>query len=232
MGKQLRQQRRGRGGAQYRSPSHRHIGAVGHPSMESTNGTVLDIMHAPGKSCPVAKVAFENEEVMTIAAEGMQAGQSLIVGSGGAISSGNVMPLANVPEGTFVYNIEGRPGDGGKYVRTSGTAATVVSRGEKVVVLMPSGAFKTFDPRCRAAVGVVAGGGHGDKPFTKAGKKFHAYQSKSKAYLKVRGVAMNPVDHPHGGGSHQHVGRPSTVSRNASPGRKVGRLSPQKKRRK
>ncbi len=232
MGKQLRQQRRGRGGAQYRSPSHRHSGAVRYPSSEATNGTILDIMHAPGRSSPVAKVAFENEQVNMIAAEGMQAGQDLTVGTSGALSSGNVMTLANVPEGTYIYNIEGRPGDGGKYVRTSGTAATVVSRGEKVVVLMPSGSFKTFDPRCRASVGVVAGGGHKDKPFVKAGKKFHAYQSKSKAYFKVRGVAMNPVDHPHGGGSHQHVGRPSTVSRNASPGRKVGRLSPQKRRRK
>ncbi len=129
-----------------------------------------------------------------------------------------------------MYNIEGKPGDGGKFVRTAGTAGTLVSRGEKVVVLMPSGSFKTFDPRCKAAIGVVAGGGQKDKPFGKSGNKFHAYTSKAKAYFKVRGVAMNPVDHPHGGGSHQHVGRPSTVSRNASPGRKVGRLSPKKRR--
>lgn len=179
----------------------------------------------------MAKVAFENEEALLIAAEGMQAGQTLSAGANAALTSGNVKALSSVPEGTYVHNIEGRPGDGGKFVRTSGTAATVVSRGNKVVLLMPSGSFKSFDPNCRAAIGVVAGGGHKDKPLAKAGKKFHTYQSKSKAYIKVRGVAMNPVDHPHGGGSHQHVGRPSTVSRNASPGRKVGRLSPRKKRR-
>jgi large subunit ribosomal protein L2 len=63
----------------------------------------------------------------------------------------------------------------------------------------------------------------------KAGKKFHAWRSTSKRYPRVRGVAMNPVDHPHGGGSHQHVGRPSTVSSRAPPGRKVGRLSSKKK---
>jgi large subunit ribosomal protein L2 len=81
-------------------------------------------------------------------------------------------------------------------------------------------------------VGIVAGGGRGDKPFGKSGKKYHALKSKAKMHFKVSGVAMNPVDHPHGGGAHKHVGKPSTVSRNAPPGRKVGRLSPKKKSRK
>ena len=95
---------------------------------------------------------------------------------------------------------------------------------------MPSGEFKSFDPRCRATVGVVAGGGLKEKPFAKSGNKYHAYRSKSKAYFKVKGIAMNAVDHPHGGGGHPHVGVPSTVSRNAAPGRKVGRLSPKRRR--
>ncbi|MFA7342418.1 MAG: 50S ribosomal protein L2, partial [Candidatus Methanomethylophilaceae archaeon] len=142
------------------------------------------------------------------------------------------MMLANIPEGTLVHNVELLPGDGGKLIRTAGTSGTVVSRGDKVVVLMPSGAMKQFEPRCRAAVGIVAGGGRGDKPFGKSGKKYHALKSKAKMHFKVSGVAMNPVDHPHGGGAHKHVGKPSTVSRNAPPGRKVGRLSPKKKSRK
>ncbi len=99
-------------------------------------------------------------------------------------------------------------------------------------VQLPSGAFKRLNSDCRATIGVLAGGGHGEKPFGKAGSKFHAYRSRAKRSKKVRGVAMNPVSHPHGGGSHQHVGTPSTVSANAPPGRKVGRLSPSKKRRK
>ena len=106
----------------------------------------------------------------------------------------------------------------------------MVSKGGKVVLLMPSGSFKSFDPRCRASIGTVAGGGHKEKPFGKAGNKFHAYRSRSKANFKVKGVAMNPVNHPHGGGSHPHVGKPSTVGRNAPPGSKVGRLAPQKKK--
>ena len=95
----------------------------------------------------------------------------------------------------------------------------------------PARVFKTINPSCKATVGLVAAGGRGEKPFTKAGKKFYAYQSKAKRYFKVKGIAMNAVNHPHGGGGHPHVGKPSTVGRNAPPGRKVGRLSPQKKRR-
>ncbi|MEK6911566.1 MAG: 50S ribosomal protein L2, partial [Candidatus Thermoplasmatota archaeon] len=79
-------------------------------------------------------------------------------------------------------------------------------------------------------IGVVAGAGRLDKPFAKAGKKVLGYRSLSKPALKVRGVAMNAVNHPHGGGSHQHVGGPSTVSWRAPPGRKVGRMSPKPKR--
>ncbi|HTY46127.1 MAG TPA: 50S ribosomal protein L2 [Methanomassiliicoccales archaeon] len=229
MGKQLRQQRRGRGGPVYRSPSHRHKGVPRHPEGMGKVGKILDIIHAPGRLGPLAQVDFQGKTSVVLAAEGMTVGQDMAVGGDVALKAGNVLPLAVLPEGTLVHNIEARPGDGGRYVRSSGSSATIVSRGDKVVVLMPSGSFKTFDPRCRASIGTVAGGGHTEKPFGKAGNKFHAYRSRSKAYFHVKGVAMNPVNHPHGGGSHPHVGKPSTVGRNAPPGRKVGRLSPKKK---
>lgn len=232
MGKNLRQQRRGRGGMQYASPSHRHIGDLKLPAPELKSGKIVDLMHAPGRTCPVAKVDYGSEVSFMIAAEGMTVGQKISVFGVGDVAPGNVMALGNIPEGTMVYSIEGRPGDGGKYCKAGGTSATVVTRGDKISCLMPSGMFKSFDPRCRAVVGIVAGGGRDEKPFGKAGNKFWCYQSRSKAYFKVKGVAMNPVDHPHGGGGHPHVGKPSTVSRNAPPGRKVGRLSPQKKNKK
>lgn len=229
MGKNLRQQRRGRGTSTYRSPSHKHVAEVKHPAFDHGSGKVVDLIHAPGRNTPLAEVDFDGEVIPMIAAEGMQVGQEVDVGSGAAIYSGNTLPLSGIPEGTPIYNVEGHPGDGGKFVRTAGTYGSIVSRGKKVVVLMPSGEFKTFDPRCKATVGVVAGGGQKEKPFGKAGAKYWAFKSKAKAHFKVRGVAMNPVDHPHGGGSHQHVGKPSTVSRNAPPGRKVGHLSPKKR---
>ncbi|MDD1771021.1 MAG: 50S ribosomal protein L2 [Methanomassiliicoccales archaeon] len=229
MGKHLRQQRRGRGGPVYRSPSHRHKGAIKHPEAMFKSGLITDIVHAPGRSGPLALIDFQGKEQLVIAAEGMTVGHEFLSGPGVPANAGNILPLAALPEGTLVHNVEARPGDGGKFVRTAGSTATVVSKGDKVVLLMPSGSFKTFDPRCRASIGTLAGAGHTEKPFGTSGNKFHAYRSRSKAYFKVKGVAMNPVNHPHGGGSHPHVGKPSTVSRNAPPGRKVGRLSPQKK---
>lgn len=230
MGKQLRQQRRGKAGAVYRSPSHRHMGDIRYPKVDANAGKIVDLVHAPGRTGPLAKVNFAGKAVLMIASEGMTVGKEITYGQPGEMKAGNVMPLSAVPEGTFIYNLEAKPGDGGKFVRAAGTAATVVSKGAKVVVLMPSGAFRTFDPKCKVSVGVVAGGGQTEKPFGKAGNKFHAYGSRAKAYFKVKGVAMNPVNHPHGGGGHPHVGKPSTVSRNAPPGRKVGRLSPKKRR--
>lgn len=230
MGKHLRQQRRGRGGSVYRNPGHRQMGDIQYPRVNATAGKIVDLVHAPGRSGPLAKVDFDGDQVLMIAAEGMTVGNNISYGVTGQVAPGNVVPLSSVPEGTYIYNIEAQPGDGGRFVRTAGSSATLVSRGDKVVVLMPSGAFKAFDPRCRASIGVVAGGGQKDKPFGKSGNKFHAFRSKSKAYFKVKGVAMNPVNHPHGGGGHPHVGKPSTVSRNAPPGRKVGRLSPKRRK--
>ena len=231
MGKRLITQRRGRGGSHYLSPSHRHVDDVKLPPFNSGEGTVTDIIHAPGRTSPLTEVTFKGKKDYLLAAEGVKVGQKITVGPG-EITAGNMMTLADIPEGTPIHSIEGIPGDGGKYAKTAGTSASVVSRGEKVVILMPSGVLKEFDPRCRAAIGVVAGGGRDDKPFAKAGKKHHTLRSRSKAYFKVSGVAMNPVDHPHGGGSHPHVGGPSTVGRNVWPGQKVGRLSPQKKKKK
>ncbi len=164
-----------------------------------------------------------------IACDGLQIGQEVRVGEAN-VDRGNTLPLGEIPEGTLVYNVESLPGDGGRFVRAAGTRAAVVSRGDRVVVQLPSGQFRTFHPECRATIGAVAGAGRGDKPFAKAGKKRHAFRSLSKAPLGVRGVAKNPVDHPHGGGSHQHVGRPSTVGFDAPPGRKVGRFSPRPRR--
>jgi len=231
MGKNLQTQRRGRGTSPtYRSPSHRHWGPVAHPRLRGT-GIVADIFQAPGHTAPLARVKYDGLEVLMIACDGLQVGQVVTVGAPN-VDRGNTLALRDIPEGTLIYNIEAMPGDGGKFVRAAGTTSVVVSHGARTVVQLPSGQFRSFDPACRATIGAIAGAGRGDKPFTKAGKKHRAYQSFSKPAFRVRGVAMNPVDHPHGGGSHQHVGRPSTVGYDAPPGQKVGRLSPQPRRKK
>jgi len=93
------------------------------------------------------------------------------------------------------------------------------------VVQLPSGAVKRLDPDCRATIGVVAGGGRTEKPFVKAGNKYHKVKGRGTVWPRVRGVAMNAVDHPFGGGGRQHPGRPKSISRDSPPGQKVGDIS-------
>uniref|UniRef100_A0A5F8G3L1 Large ribosomal subunit protein uL2 n=1 Tax=Monodelphis domestica TaxID=13616 RepID=A0A5F8G3L1_MONDO len=84
---------------------------------------------------------------------------------------------------------------------------------------------KVISSANRAIVGVVAGGGRIDKPILKAGRAYHKYKAKRNCWPRVRGVAMNPVEHPFGGGNHQHIGKPSTIRRDAPAGRKVGLIA-------
>merc|ERR1712085_15764 len=87
------------------------------------------------------------------------------------------------------------------------------------------GMKKSILSTARATVGIVAGGGRTEKPMLKAGRAFHIYKAKGNRWPVVRGVAMNPVEHPHGGGNHQHIGHPTTTARNAPPGQKVGLIA-------
>ncbi len=231
MGKRLKQQRRGRGSI-HRAPSHRYRGKVKHHPVKIGTGKIEGFVHCPGHTAPLAKVRYSTGRVgLMLAAEGTSMGDEVKIGASIRPMPGNTIPLSEIPEGTPIYNIEAQIGDGGKFVRAAGTFATVVSQGARTVVQLPSGQFKSFNPSCRATIGIVAGGGRPEKPLLKAGKRVHVLRSKAKKYPNVSGVAMNPYNHPHGGGNHQHVGKPNTVSRNAPPGRKVGRLSPKKKQR-
>lgn len=155
-------------------------------------------------------------------------GSSFLYGFAAQLSVGNVMPIGSMPEGTIVCNLEQKTGDRGVLARCSGNYSTIISHNPdegKTRVRLPSGAKKTLPSTCRAMVGIVAGGGRIDKPLLKAGVAYHKYKAKRHCWPRVRGVAMNPVDHPHGGGNHQHIGHPSTVRRSAPPGQKVGLIA-------
>ncbi len=135
------------------------------------------------------------------------------------------MPVSAMPEGTIISNVEAKQGDRGSFARASGASAIVIGHsedGEKTRVRLPSGVRKTILGSCRGMVGVIAGGQRTDKPLLKAGAAFWKNKAKRNRWPRVRGVAMNPVDHPHGGGNQQHIGHPSTVSRAAPPGQKAG----------
>jgi large subunit ribosomal protein L2 len=227
MGKKLIQQRRGRNKGRYSAPTHRFRGKVKYLQKKG-KGIIEDIIHDPGHTTPLAKVKFENnKKILILAPEGIKVGDKIkYTDKKDEAKIGNVLPVGKIDEGFPIYNIEISPGDGGKLVRAGGGNATVVThQSTKTVIRLPSGQFKTIQSSCRATIGVLSGGGRKDKPFLKAGKKYHAYRGRGKQYPVVRGVAMNAVAHPHGGGGHQHVGKPYTVKRGASPGRKVGSVA-------
>ena len=229
MGKLIIPQRRGKAGLVYRSPSHRHVGEI--KLMPEGKYKVEDVIHAPGRTSPVLVLKAEDGRKMNqIAFNGAYRGQEIVSALDTKAEIGNSMMLGSIPDGSYIHNIESMPGDGGKFCRTAGSSALVVTHGEKVAVKLPSGKIKQFHPSCRATIGFVAGSGSKDIPVLKAGKNVHYLQSKAKRPYSVRGVAMNAVNHPHGGGNHQHVGRPSTVGRGTPPGRKVGRLSPKRRK--
>jgi large subunit ribosomal protein L2 len=229
MGKRIISQNRGKGTPTYTAPSHRYKADIRHLkfSAEQIKAKIVDIQHDSARNGPVALVKLpDGSETYILAVEGIGTGEYVFAGDGVEIKPGNTTFLKNIPEGTPVCNIEAQPGDGGKFARASGTFALIVAQEEnRVLVQMPSGKLKWFNPNCRATIGVVACGGRTDKPFVKAGKKYYKMKSKAAKWPRVRGVAMNAVDHPFGGGKHQHVGKPKTVSRNAPPGRKVGSIA-------
>ncbi|GAD53116.1 LSU ribosomal protein L8e (L2p) [Halarchaeum acidiphilum MH1-52-1] len=226
MGRRIQGQRRGRGTSTFRAPSHRYKAELSHkkPEGDVLSGEVVDIEHDPARSAPVARVEFEDgDQRLVLAAEGVGVGDTLEIGISAAVEPGNTLPLAEIPEGIPVSNVERQPGDGGIFARASGVNADLVTHErDAAVVQLPSGEVKRLSPDCRATVGVVAGGGRTEKPFVKAGNKHHKMKARGTKWPRVRGVAMNAVDHPFGGGGRQHPGRPKSVSKNAPPGRKVG----------
>ena len=158
----------------------------------------------------------------------MHTGAFVYCGKKAALTVGNVLPVAQLPEGTIVCNVEEKVGDRGALARTSGNYATIIGHSaedNKTRLRLPSGAKKTVSGSARATIGIVAGGGRIDKPLLKAGRAYHKYKAKRYNWPRTRGVAMNPVDHPHGGGNHQHIGKASTIARSAVPGQKVGLIA-------
>uniref|UniRef100_A0A803LQE9 Large ribosomal subunit protein uL2 C-terminal domain-containing protein n=1 Tax=Chenopodium quinoa TaxID=63459 RepID=A0A803LQE9_CHEQI len=130
--------------------------------------------------------------------------------------------------GAVVCNVEHHVVDRGVLARASGDYAIVISHNpdnDTSRIKLPSGSKKIVPSGCRALIGQVAGGGRSEKPLLKAGNAYHKYRVKRNCWPKVRGVAMNPVEHPHGGGNHQHIGHASTVRRDAPPGQKVGLIA-------
>ncbi|KAM3417263.1 hypothetical protein BST61_g5520 [Cercospora zeina] len=221
MGRVIRNQRKGRGSiftantrlnkAPAKFRTHDYAERQGY-----IRGVVKEIVHDAGRGAPLAKVVFRDpyryklHTETFIANEGMYTGQFIYAGKNASLTIGNVLPLGSVPEGTVVSNVEEKVGD-----RDEG----------KTRVKLPSGAKKVVKSSVRGMIGIVAGGGRTDKPLLKASRAKHKFAVKRNSWPKTRGVAMNPVDHPHGGGNHQHIGKASTISRYAAQGQKAGLIA-------
>jgi len=239
MGRVIRAQRKGPGGIFKSHTTHRK-GAAKLRALDFAErngyirGIIKEIIHDTGRGAPLAKVVFRDpyryklRYQTFIATEGMYTGQFIYCGKKAAIAVGNTLPLSSMPEGTIICNVEEKIGDRGSLARASGNYATIIGHNPddgKTRIKLPSGAKKVVPSLVRATIGIVAGGGRIDKPLLKAGRAYHKYKAKRNCWPKTRGVAMNPVDHPHGGGNHQHIGHASTVARDSSAGQKVGLIA-------
>jgi large subunit ribosomal protein L2 len=245
MGKRIRVQRRGRGGSTYRASTHKRVAPAKYPpamtpkeSFETAvNGVIESLVHDPGRGAPLAFVRFENGETCyTVTPEGVFEGQEISFGGKASADVGNIIPLGKIPEGTMVCNLELRPGDGGKMAKSSGAYATVVGHTPQgTMIRLPSGRTRYINDHCRATVGVVSAAGRTEKPFLKAGEKFHLMKAKGHKYPRTRGRAMVSAVHPYGS-SKRSARKGTTVSHGAPPGQKVGLIAArgagQKKRRK
>ncbi len=231
MGKNLIQQRRGKGSSRFRAPDFNWKGQARLPKVanELKEGIVTDIIHSAGHSAPLIEVAYGKEEVLLQAPDGIRLGEKIQMGPGSEVKDGSVLALSEIPEGMPIYNIEAQPGDGGKFVRTSGVFAKIITKMDGgIVVELPSSKRRTFLPSCRAIIGTIAGGGRTEKPFLKAGTRHFKMKAKNKFYPIVSGISMNAVAHPFGGKGSHTKGRPTQSPRNAPPGRKVGKIAPRR----
>jgi large subunit ribosomal protein L2 len=164
---------------------------------------IIGIEYDPNRTARIALVQYEDgEKRYIIAPNGIKVGQKIMSGSGIAPEVGNALPLAEIPVGTIVHNIELQPGSGGSLARSAGSYAQLLGREGKYAVLkMPSGETRMVLTTCLATVGSVSNSDHMNVQLGKAGRKRWLGRRP-----RTRGVAMNPVDHPMGGGEGRASG--------------------------
>ncbi|OPZ68930.1 MAG: 50S ribosomal protein L2 [Firmicutes bacterium ADurb.Bin467] len=172
--------------------------------------TVKAIEYDPNRTCFIALLFYaDGEKRYILAPLGLKVGDTVMSGEGADIKPGNCLPIANIPLGTLIHNVEIKVGRGGQMVRSAGTAAQVMAKeGAYAQVRLPSGEVRKVSMNARATVGQVGNTDHSNVRVGKAGRKRHMGIRPT-----VRGVVMNPVDHPHGGGEGRSpVGMPAPMS--------------------
>ena len=178
--------------------------------IEDVPATVLAIEYDPNRTAYIALMQYETgEKTYSIAPVGLKVGDVVLNSAKADIKPGNVLPISEIPVGTFIHNIELYPGKGGQLVRSAGTAAQLMAKENGVSqVRLPSGEVRIIRLDCKATIGQVGNLEHENINLGKAGKTRHLGIRPT-----VRGSVMNPCDHPHGGGEGKApVGRPSPVT--------------------
>jgi large subunit ribosomal protein L2 len=171
---------------------------------------VTSIEYDPNRSARIALLTYaDGEKRYVIAPLGLMVGSVLMAGPEADIRVGNALPLANIPVGTVIHNIELQQGRGGQLVRSAGTSAQLMAKeGKYAHVRLPSGEVRLIHRQCMATIGQVGNTDHGNISLGKAGRKRHRGWRPT-----VRGSAMSPRDHPHGGGEGKSpIGMPSPKS--------------------
>jgi large subunit ribosomal protein L2 len=165
--------------------------------------TVATIEYDPNRSARIALLNYKDgDKRYIISPAGLAVGDVLMSGKGAEIKTGNTLPLSDMPLGTFIHNIELKPGQGAKMVRSAGSSAQLIAKDEDYVqIKMPSGEVRKVLSRCTATVGQVSNPEHENISFGKAGRSRWIGRRPH-----VRGVAMNPIDHPLGGGEGRSSG--------------------------
>lgn len=229
MGKRIIQRARGHGSLTYRVRKQAYRFRIGYSKNEGS-GVVLKIIHSPAHSAPLARIKLGGEIFYNPAGEMMHEGQIITLGKN--IANGNVASLKDIPLGTQVYNIESAPYDGGIFIRTAGSTGIVSQKSAgKVGVMMPSKKLKSFNDKCRATIGIIAGAGRLEKPFAKAGAVHYKMKTRNKLWPRSSAVKMNAIDHPFGSGRGKRI-KSKIAKRNAPPGANVGLLRPRRTGRK
>lgn len=174
------------------------------------NAEVMTLEYDPNRTAFIALLQYEDgEKRYIIAPEGMKVGDKVRAGVDADIKPGNALPLVNIPVGTFIHNVELYTGKGAQLVRSAGNMAQLMAKENGyALVRLPSGELRNVSENCMATIGIVSNADHGNVNLGKAGKRRHMGERPN-----VRGVVMNPNDHPHGGGEGKSpVGRPAPVT--------------------
>ncbi|MCF0143807.1 MAG: 50S ribosomal protein L2 [Firmicutes bacterium] len=177
---------------------------------DSIPGTVATIEYDPNRSANIALINYaDGEKRYIVAPNKLTVGDVIVSGPDADIKVGNALPVANIPVGTIIHNIELKPGKGGQLVRSAGNGAQLMAKeGKYASVRLPSGEVRKIRQECKATIGEVGNLDHQNIQIGKAGRKRHMGIRPT-----VRGSVMNPNDHPHGGGEGKAgIGRVSPVT--------------------